>query len=92
LRPIYPELAKKARIQGVVKMAALIDEHGMVEELKLVSGHSLLVQAAFDAAKRWRYRPARKNGRPAAAFTTIEIAFTLEARPVSGESSGSVRV
>ena len=56
--PEYPPLAKAARIEGVVKLAALIDENGEVERLRLISGHPLLVKATFDAVKQWRFRPA----------------------------------
>ena len=57
VRPVYPELAKQAHIQGTVRLAALIGEDGTVEQLRLISGHPFLVKAAFDAVKQWRYRP-----------------------------------
>lgn len=78
--PVYPQLAKAARIEGTVRMAGLIDEHGEVDRLRLISGHPLLVRAAFDAVKQWRYRPATQDGLPAAVATTIEVTFSLGLR------------
>jgi protein TonB len=77
VRPIYPELAKQAHIQGTVRLAARIDDTGTVESLRLVSGHPLLVKAAFDAVKQWRYRPAMVDGRPVSVVTMIEVTFRM---------------
>jgi len=77
VRPVYPELAKKARIQGVVRLHALIGKDGAVEELRLLSGHPLLVKAAMDAVKQWRFEPYRVMGEPVAVATTIDISFSL---------------
>ena len=91
--PVYPKLAKQAHIQGTVKLAALIDEDGVVDHLKLISGHPLLVKAAFDAAKQWRYLPSTRNGVPVAVTTIIEITFTMNDRPPPGDkqANGSIR-
>ena len=91
--PVYPKLAKQAHIQGTVKLAALIDEDGVVARLKLISGHPLLVKAAFDAAKQWRYLPSTRNGVPVAVTTIIEITFTMNDRPPPGDkqANGSIR-
>jgi TonB family protein len=77
VRPVYPKLAKQAHIQGTVRLAALIDDTGTVERLKLISGHPFLVKAAFDAVKQWLYQPATYNGVPVAVVTTIDVAFNL---------------
>ena len=77
VRPAYPELAKQAHIQGTVRLAALIDEDGMIDRLRLISGHPFLVKAAFDAVKQWRYRPATYDGVPVAVFTIIDVNFSL---------------
>ena len=90
VRPEYPRLARAARIEGTVVLAALIDENGRVERLKLVSGHPFLVKAAFDAVKQWRYRPAIRYGRPAAVLTSISLTFRLGAD--SGGRGPGVRV
>jgi len=77
VRPVYPRLARQARIEGTVELAAVIDETGRVERLRLIRGHPLLVKAAMDAVKQWRYRPALWNGVPVAVRTTIWVNFTL---------------
>jgi protein TonB len=75
--PIYPPLARQARIQGRVQLEAFISKIGTIESLRLVSGHPLLAQAALDAVKQWRYRPTLLNGEPVEVLTTIEVNFTL---------------
>ena len=77
VRPVYPTLAKQAHIQGTVRLAALIDENGTVEQLRLISGHPFLGKAAFDAVKQWRYLPATHNGEPVAVVTFIDVSFSL---------------
>jgi len=81
VRPVYPELAKQAHIQGTVRLAALIDEDGVVDRLQLISGHPFLVKAAFDAVKQWRYRPATYYGEPVAVVTFIDVTFSLGSQP-----------
>jgi TonB family protein len=81
VRPVYPKLAKQAHIQGTVKLAALIDDTGTVERLKLISGHPFLVKAAFDAVKQWLYQPAMYNGVPVAVVTIIEVSFSMGIGP-----------
>jgi len=83
-RPEYPKLARQMRISGRVRLAALIGRDGTVQELRLISGHPLLVPPAMNAVKRWRYRPARQYGRPVEVFTTIDIHFTLDSAPSRG--------
>jgi protein TonB len=77
VRPIYPKLAKQAHIQGTVRLAALIDENGIVERLRLISGHPFLVKATFDAVKQWQYRPVTYDGVPVAVVTIIDVNFSL---------------
>jgi len=76
-QPVYPELAKSARIQGTVELAALIGPDGNVQQLNVVSGHPLLRQAALDAVKTWIYAPTLLNGSPVSVSTTVDIIFTL---------------
>jgi protein TonB len=78
VRPVYPPLAKMARQQGTVKFEAMISKEGTIEELKFISGPPLLVQAATDAVKQWRYRPTILNGEPVEVQTTIDVNFTLQ--------------
>jgi periplasmic protein TonB len=76
-RPVYPALAKSARIQGVVKLHALISKEGVIENLTVISGHPLLVPAALDAVKQWVYQPTLLNGEPVGVETEIDVNFTL---------------
>lgn len=76
-KPIYPPLAKSARIQGSVVLEAVISKMGTVENLTVLSGHPLLVQSALDAVKQWRYRPTMLNGEPVEVITTITVNFSL---------------
>ncbi len=76
-RPVYPPLAKQARIQGTVRLEAVISKTGTIDQLKVVSGHPLLVQAALDAVKQWRYQPTFLNNEPVEVATTIDVNFTL---------------
>jgi TonB family protein len=75
VEPLYPPLAKSMRIQGAVRMAAVIDEDGTVAALKLISGHPLLVNAAMDAVKQWRYQPGRRMVIP------VSLTFSLSNSP-----------
>lgn len=77
VRPIYPPLAKQARISGTVELSAIIGKDGRVQDLKVVRGHPLLVQAALDAVKNWIYKPTLLNGEPVEVSTTIDVNFTL---------------
>ncbi|HWZ56726.1 MAG TPA: TonB family protein [Verrucomicrobiae bacterium] len=76
-RPLYPPLARQARIQGNVVLHAIIDKDGRVAQLEVISGHPLLVQSALDAVKQWRYKPTLLNGDPVEVDTTITVTFTM---------------
>jgi protein TonB len=75
--PVYPQIAKSARIAGTVELSAIIGEDGHIQELKVVSGHPLLRQAALDAVKQWVYKPTLLNEQPVKVSTTIDVIFTL---------------
>src|SRR6202047_722898 len=76
-RPLYPALARQARIQGNVVLHAIIDKEGKVAPLEGISGHPRLVQSALDAVKQWRYKPTQLNGDPVEVDTTITVTFTM---------------
>jgi len=76
-RPVYPPLAKQARIQGAVVLEAVISKQGGVENLRVISGHPLLIQAALDAVKQWKYKPTLLNGEPVEVVTTVTVNFNL---------------
>jgi protein TonB len=75
--PEYPALAKVARIQGVVRLEAIISRDGTVQDLKVLSGHPLLVKSALEAVQRWRYQPTLLNGEPVEIVTEIDVNFSL---------------
>lgn len=76
-RPVYPPLAKQARISGVVKLSAIISKDGTIQHLEVISGHPLLVPAALEAVKQWVYQPTLLNGEPVEVQTQIDVNFTL---------------
>jgi periplasmic protein TonB len=76
-KPAYPPLAKQARISGVVRLNATIGKDGTILNLTAASGHPLLVPAALEAVKRWRYKPTLLNGEPVEVLTVIDVNFTL---------------
>ena len=76
-KPEYPPLAKMARIQGTVRLEALISKDGSIANLKAISGHPLLLKSALEAVQRWRYQPTLLNGEPVEVVTEIDVNFTL---------------
>jgi protein TonB len=77
VQPPYPTLAKAARIEGSVILKAIIDREGNIQDLQLVSGHPMLVPAAIEAVRQWRYKPYLLNGQPVEVETTITVIFSL---------------
>jgi protein TonB len=76
-KPDYPEIAKMTRTEGAVEFEAVIGKDGTIEELKVLRGHPLLVRAALDAVRRWRYQPTLLNGEPIEVQTEITVNFKL---------------
>lgn len=75
--PLYPAIARAARVQGVVVLAATIAKSGAMENLRVISGPPLLTGAALDAVRGWRYRPYLLNGEPVEVETTVRVIFNL---------------
>jgi protein TonB len=75
--PVYPTLAKQARVSGTVYLEAIIDRNGAIESLRVKSGSGLLARAAVDAVRQWLYRPTLLNGVPVEVLTEIEVNFRL---------------
>lgn len=77
--PEYPRLAVITKVQGAVLIEAVITREGTIDpaRLRVISGHVLLVPAAVEAVKQWRYRPTMLNGVPVEVLTTITVNFTL---------------
>jgi protein TonB len=76
--PSYPMLARSQHIAGDVRIDALIDANGRVSTMKVVSGPTLLHQAAMDALRQWRYQAATLDGKPVAMHLTVTIQFRLQ--------------
>jgi protein TonB len=77
VQPIYPPIARQARIQGPVELRAIISKTGTIEHLTVESGHPMLVKAAMEAVQQWRYRPYLLNGEPIEVETEITVNFVL---------------
>jgi protein TonB len=77
IQPVYPPLARQARIQGSVLLQAEISKDGSIQNLRLISGHPMLAPSAIEAVKQWKYRPYILNGEPVEVETQITVNFTL---------------
>jgi periplasmic protein TonB len=77
VQPLYPPLARQARIQGQVVLRAVISRSGAIENLKVLGGHPMLVQSAIDAVKQWRYCPYSLNGEAVEVETQVTVNFVL---------------
>src|SRR6202522_4022846 len=77
VNPVYPPLARQARISGTVVLRAVIGKDGSIQNLSLVSGHPMLAPAAIDAVKKGKYKPYLLNGEPVEVDTEIQVNFTL---------------
>lgn len=77
IAPVYPKLAQVAGIQGEVQLSAVIGRDGQIERLQVLSGHPMLVRAALEAVRQWRYRPYYLNGEPVEVATQITVKFVL---------------
>ena len=76
--PLYPAAARQARIEGTVLLRAVIGKDGNASDVRVLSGHSQLIQAALVAVKQWRFTPYAMNGEPVDAATQIDVRFTLQ--------------
>jgi TonB family protein len=70
VQPMYPELARKMNLAGVVKIEVVIGTNGIVKNTKVIGGHPVLVESAVDAVRRWRYEPSSEE-----TTTTVEFRF-----------------
>lgn len=77
VQPVYPPIAIQARIQGAVLLRAVISKNGTIENLAVESGHPMLVKAAIEAVRQWRYRPYFLNNEPIEIETEITVNFVL---------------
>ena len=77
VQPEYPALARQVRVQGLVVLRAVISRDGTIENLQVLSGHPLLIQAALNAVRQWRYRPYVLNREPVEVETEVKVNFIL---------------
>lgn len=78
--PVYPEAAKKARIQGKVIIDVVIGKDGSVLNPKVDSGPKELRESALDAVRQWKYKPFLLNGQPIEVKTTVHVVYTLASK------------
>ena len=76
--PAYPEIARRARVSGTVRLVGVIAKDGTIEQLQVVSGNPLLVPSAVSAVRQWIYRPTILNGAAVEVIAPIDVIFTLE--------------
>ncbi len=77
VHPLYPDVARQSGIEGVVNLKVTINKDGSVQNTRVLSGHPLLVGAAQDAVRKWRYRPTVVDGKPVNVITTVAVEFRL---------------
>jgi len=77
IKPVYPLLARQGHVQGVVVLNADISKEGVVENVRPISGHPILIPAAIEAVKQWRYKPYMLNGDSVPVNTEIVVDFML---------------
>ena len=75
--PVYPPIARAAHVGGTVVLHAIIAKDGSIQQLSVISGPPMLVGAATDAVRQWRYKPYLLNGEPTEVDTTITVNFNL---------------
>jgi protein TonB len=75
--PVYPPLAREKGIQGTVRLHTIVGKDGSIEQMEVISGQPLLVQAALDAVRQWKYRITYLNGEAVEVDTVIDIIFSL---------------
>jgi protein TonB len=75
--PVYPRLAIAAHISGTVRLMGVVAKDGTVQQIRVVSGPALLVEAALDAVRQWIYRPTMLNNKPVEVIAPIDVIFSL---------------
>ena len=78
VRPVYPEMARAARVDGTVTLECLIDTAGRVTNLHVITSVPLLDRAAIDAVRQWRYTPSVYHGRPVSVLMTVTVRFIMQ--------------
>ena len=78
MTPQYPQLAREARIEGVVILQVQISKEGTISEVRVISSsHPMLLTGVVDAVRQWVYKPTLLNGVPVEVVTTVTVSFSL---------------
>jgi protein TonB len=77
IEPVYPEIARQARVEGVVIIEATTDIYGRVANDRVLRSIPLLDEAALEAVRKWMYEPMVINGRPRGVVFTVTVRFVL---------------
>ncbi|MBK9795395.1 MAG: TonB family protein [Holophagaceae bacterium] len=75
--PIYPDFARRSRLQGPVVLMLTVNEQGQPVQVQVLQGHPVFHDVALQAARQWRFEPARQGGRPVAASFRLTLNFSL---------------
>jgi TonB family protein len=86
VNPVYPPLAKLAKIEGIVEMEIRVEKNGDVSEVKVESGHPLLAKAAQEAVRQWKYAPQAHT-----VESTVKVNFTLAKEPADAEKLAEMK-
>lgn len=89
VQPTYPEDAKKAHVCGTVDLRAIVSKNGSMQEIQYLSGPRLLMRAAMDAVRQWRYTPTLLNGEPVEVDTRISVVFTMNKCAIDSSAHGA---
>ncbi len=77
VEPRYPDVARAARVEGIVILEAIINKRGRVDSVKILRSIPLLDSSAVEAVKQWRFKPAKINGVPVKCYFTLTVRFKL---------------
>ena len=76
--PVYPAIAKAARVSGMVIVEAIIARDGSIKDAKVIRSVPMLDQAALDAVQQWRYTPTLLNGQPVEVIMSVNVTFAIQ--------------
>lgn len=89
VEPIYPPLARQARIEGTVVLKVIVSKAGEVRATEVISGHPMLVPSAVEAVKQWRYTPYTKDGETVEVATPVQVNFRIADKPPASSGEGA---
>jgi TonB family protein len=90
VEPVYPEAARAQHISGLVRLLATIDPQGLVVDVEVLTGPSVLRQAAIVAVKKWTFQPVLRGGRSVAAITDQLVSFIISGEPTQRDPAAEM--